>query len=89
MKFEITPERFALGMTFAQYVAFTGSAENLGREGFDIRRFGHVRPRIDWSGYLRERHAKAQLTDAQTAACPTVHPGRSAPRALGFRIVAR
>ena len=64
----MTPERFAKGMTFDDYVRFTGSPENLVREGFDIRRFSPVRPRLDWSGYLRERHAKAQLTADQAAA---------------------
>jgi hypothetical protein len=64
----MTPERFAQGMTFDQYVAFTGSPENLAREGFDIRRFSLVRPRVDWSDYLRQRHAKARLTDDQVAA---------------------
>jgi hypothetical protein len=64
----MTPERFARGMTFDDYVKFTGSPENLAREGFDIRRFSLVRPRVDWSGFLRERHAKAQLTGEQTAA---------------------
>jgi hypothetical protein len=64
----MTPERFARGMTFDEYVKFIGSPENLGREGFDVRRFGLVRPRLDWSGFFRERHAKARLTDAQTAA---------------------
>src|SRR5262244_185517 len=64
----MTPERFARGMTFDDYVKFIGSPENLGREGFDIRRFSLVRPRVDWSGYLRERHAKARLTDEQVAA---------------------
>jgi thiol-disulfide isomerase/thioredoxin len=64
----MTPERFARGMTFADYVRFTGSPENLGREGFDIRRFSLARPRVDWSEYLRERHARARLTDDQTAA---------------------
>jgi len=64
----MTPERFAKGMTFDDYVRFTGSPENLAREGFDIRRFSLVRPRVDWSGYLRERHAKARLTNDQTAA---------------------
>jgi hypothetical protein len=49
-------------------VTFTGSPENLAREGFDIRRFSLARPRVDWSGYLRERHAKARLTDDQAAA---------------------
>jgi Thioredoxin len=64
----MTPERFAKGMTFAEYVKFTGSPENLGREGFDLRRFSLARPRVDWSGYLRDRHARARLTDDQTAA---------------------
>ncbi|HEY7651627.1 MAG TPA: thioredoxin family protein [Methylomirabilota bacterium] len=64
----MTPERFARGMTFDDYVKFTGSPENLAREGFDIRRFSLVRPRVDWSGFLRERHAKAQLTGEQSAA---------------------
>jgi Thioredoxin len=64
----MTPERFARGMTFADYVKFTGSPENLGREGFDVRRLALVRPRLDWSGFLAERYAKARLTDGETAA---------------------
>jgi len=64
----MTPERFAKGMTFDEYVRFIGSAENLAREGFDIRRFSLVRPRIDWSGFFRDRHARARLTEEQTAA---------------------
>ena len=64
----MTPERFAQGMTFDEYVKFVGSPENLNREGFDIRRFSLVRPRVDWSGFLRERHAKARLGDEQVAA---------------------
>jgi hypothetical protein len=64
----VTPQRFAQGMTFDEYVTFVGSPANLAREGFDIRRFSHVRPRIDWSGYLRERYANAKLTLDQVAA---------------------
>ena len=64
----MTPERFAKGMTFDDYVKFIGSPENLQREGFDIRRFALAKPRVDWSAYLRERHAKARLSDEQTAA---------------------
>jgi hypothetical protein len=30
----VTPERFATGMTFEQYVTYTGSPENLAREAF-------------------------------------------------------
>lgn len=64
----MTPERFAQGMTFDDYVKFTGSPGNLAREGFDIRRFSLVRPRLDWSGFLHQRHAKARLTPEQIAA---------------------
>jgi hypothetical protein len=73
----MTPDRFAKGMTFDDYVEFTGSPENLGREGFDIRRFSLVRPRVDWSGYLRDRHLKAQLSQEQAAAIKwlAVQPG--------------
>jgi thioredoxin family protein len=67
----VTPERFAKGMTFEEYVKYTGSAENLAREGFgsylpDAGGIGA--PRKDNSGVLRDRYAKARLTDAQTAA---------------------
>src|SRR5215470_4819904 len=64
----MTPERFATGMTFNDYVKFIGSPENLAREGFDIRRFSAVRPRLDWSAYFRERYARARLDEAQIAA---------------------
>jgi hypothetical protein len=64
----MTPERFAKGMMFDDYLKFIGSPENLGREGFDVRRFSLAKPRVDWSGYLRERHANARLSDDQTAA---------------------
>ena len=64
----VTPERFAKGMTFDEYVKVTGSPANLAREGFDVRTFSLVRPRLDWSGFLRARHAKAHLTEEQTAA---------------------
>ena len=40
-------ERFAKGMTFDNYVKFIGSPDNLAREGFDIRIFSLVRPRVD------------------------------------------
>ena len=64
----MTPERFAQGMTFDDYVTFTGSAENLAREGFDIRRFSMARPRLDWSAFLRKRHTEARLTPDQIGA---------------------
>ena len=61
----MTPERFARGMRFDDYVKFTGSPENLAREGFDIRKFSRVHPRLDWSDYLRDRYGKARLTEEQ------------------------
>jgi len=64
----VTRERFGQGMTFDAYMKFIGTPENLGREGFDVRRMSLVKPRIDWSGYLRERYAKARLSDTQVAA---------------------
>lgn len=64
----MTPERFARGMTFDDYVTFTGSPENLGREGFDVRRSSLLRPRLDWSGFLRERYENARLTDGEQEA---------------------
>jgi len=64
----MTPERFAKGMTFDDYLKFIGSPENLAREGFDVRRFALCKPRLDWSGYLRERYARTRLSDEQVAA---------------------
>ncbi|HEX6209169.1 MAG TPA: thioredoxin family protein [Methylomirabilota bacterium] len=73
----MTPERFAAGMTFDDYVKYIGSPQNLAREGFDIRRFSLVHPRLDWSGYLGDRHARARLTEDQAAAIRwlTAQPG--------------
>jgi hypothetical protein len=68
----VTADRFAKGMSFDEYVTYTGSSENLSREGFDIRRFSSVRPRLDWSGYLRQRYAKASLSAGQAAAIKTL-----------------
>lgn len=67
----VTPERFAQGMTFEQYVAYTGSPENLAREAFggylpDSGAYGA--PRRDNSGVFRERHARTRLADHQVAA---------------------
>ena len=67
----VTPERFAKGMTFDEYVRYAGSAENLAREAFgsyfpDGGAAGA--PRKDNSAVLRERYAKARLSDEQAAA---------------------
>ncbi|HEV8438810.1 MAG TPA: hypothetical protein VGT40_11995, partial [Methylomirabilota bacterium] len=59
----MTPERFAKGMTFEQYVAYVGTPENLGREAGQAGE-----KRRDWSGFLRERYQKIRLSDAQQTA---------------------
>ena len=67
----VTPERFAQGMTFEQYLAYVGSAENLARESWggyfpDAGSYGAPRP--DNSGVIRERYQRARLADHQEAA---------------------
>ena len=73
----MTPERFATGMSFADYVKFLGSPENLGREGFDLRAFRYVRPRVDWSTFFSDRYARVRLSAEQAAALSwlTAQPG--------------
>jgi hypothetical protein len=61
----VSASRFSKGMTFDEYVAFTGTPQNLAREGSTL---AGAAPRRDWSGYLRERYAKARLSDEQAAA---------------------
>src|SRR6185436_3950997 len=66
----VTPERYAQGMTFEQYVAYVGSPDNLAREAFggyfpDGGSFGA--PRKDNSAIFRERYARARLSEAQVA----------------------
>lgn len=70
-KSPVTPERFAKGMTFDEYVKYTGSPENLAREAFgsyfpDGGSIGAARR--DNSAVLRERYARARLSDQQAAA---------------------
>ena len=67
----LTPERYAQGMTFEDYVAYVGSADNLGREAFggyfpDGGSFGA--PRRDQSAIFRDRYARARLSEPQVAA---------------------
>jgi len=58
----VTPQRFASGRTFDEYVAYVATPENLGRES------SQGDPRRDWSGFLRERYQKLRLGDAHVAA---------------------
>src|SRR5258706_1998330 len=67
----VTPERFAKGRTFDQYMGSVGSPENRAREAFG-RYFpdGGARPapRKDNSAVFRERYARARLSDHQASA---------------------
>jgi len=58
----VTSERFASGMTFDQYVAYVGTAENLRREG------SQGLARKDWSGFLRKAYESAHLSEPQQRA---------------------
>ncbi len=67
----VTADRFAKGRTFAEYLAYIGSPENLAREGFggyypDGGAFGAKRP--DWSATFRERYERTRLAEHQVAA---------------------
>jgi thioredoxin family protein len=67
----VTPERFAKGRTFEEYVKYVGSPENLGREAFgsylpDSGSRGAARK--DQSAVFRERYARTRLADYQVAA---------------------
>ena len=60
----VTAERFSQGMTFDQYVSYTGTPENLAREaGWWLGP-----KRMDFSGLLRARYESIRLTDAQVGA---------------------
>jgi Thioredoxin len=58
----VTPERFASGMTFAQYLGFIATPGNLAREG------SASGPRRDQSGAMRAWYEANPLTDAQAGA---------------------
>ena len=67
----VTPERFAKGMTFEEYVKYTGSPENLAREawgGYFPDAGSIAAARKDNSAVFRERYARARLSDQQVAA---------------------
>ncbi|MGH7311956.1 MAG: thioredoxin family protein [Candidatus Rokuibacteriota bacterium] len=67
----VTPERFARGMTFEEYVKYTGSPENLAREawgGYFPDSGSMSTARKDNSQVFRERYARVRLSDQQAAA---------------------
>jgi thiol-disulfide isomerase/thioredoxin len=67
----VSPERFAKGMTFDEYVRYVGSPDNLAREAFgSYVPDGGSAPtaRKDNSAVFRERYARVRLNDQQTGA---------------------
>jgi hypothetical protein len=68
----VTPERFAKGRTFDEYVRYTGSPENLAREASGGGYFpdGGSKPstRKDHSAVFRERYAQVLPSAQQVAA---------------------
>jgi hypothetical protein len=59
----VTPERYASGMTFEQYLRYVASPENLRREGS-----AEGEARRDWSGWMRSWYESLRLSEAQTLA---------------------
>ena len=59
----VTPERYASGMTFEQYLQYIATPENLRREGSPA---GEARR--DWSEWMRNWYHALRLSDAQHAA---------------------
>ena len=66
----VTAERFARGMTFDEYMKYTGSPENLAREawgGYHPDSGSIPTTRKDNSAVFRERHARLRLSAQQAA----------------------
>jgi thiol-disulfide isomerase/thioredoxin len=70
----VTPERFASGMAFDQYLAYISSPENLEREG------SMGNPRRDWSGAIRSTWAATRLHDEQLSAVKWLAARPNAPK---------
>jgi hypothetical protein len=78
----VTPERFAKGMTFDEYVKYTGSPENLAREawgGYFPDAGSIAAPRKDNSAVFRERYARMRLAEYQAAAIRWLAPQPNGP----------
>lgn len=72
----VTPERFAQGMTFEQYVAYIGTPDNLKREGVGGQ------PRREWSEFMRNAYQATRLNDAQVEALKWIAHQPGAPARL-------
>jgi broad specificity phosphatase PhoE len=72
----ITPERFAQGMSFDQYVSYIGTPENLRREATGGGK------RRDYSHFFAEAFRRATLTEYQIEALTRLASMRSGPAKL-------
>lgn len=72
----ITPERFAQGMTFDEYVAYIGTPENLQREG------SGGAPRRDFSHFFAEAFHNTRLNEYQIEALTRLASMRGGPAKL-------
>jgi len=70
----VSPQRFAQGMTFDQYVAFISTPENLKREG------SFNRPRKDYGEFFRKAYESTPLTSAQREALGWIAAQPDAPK---------
>jgi thioredoxin family protein len=73
----VTPERYASGMTFEQYLRYVASPENLRREGS-----GGGEARRDWSGWMRSWYDSLRLSGAQTEAIRWLAAQPGGPRRI-------
>jgi hypothetical protein len=72
----VTPERYASGMTFEQYLAYVATPENLRREGSEGA------PRREWSGWMRSWYHSLRLSSAQTEAIRWLAAQPGGPRRI-------
>lgn len=71
----ITPERYAEGHTFPDWLDYVGSAENLARAS-------SAGDRRDWSDWLRVRYEATRITDAQADALRMLADRAGGPRKI-------
>jgi hypothetical protein len=69
----VSPQRFAQGMTFDEYVKFIATAENLKREG------SFNRPRKDYGDFFRKAYETTRLSDVQQEALKWINAQPAAP----------
>jgi hypothetical protein len=72
----VTPERYATGQTFEEYLRYVASPENLRREG------SGGEARRDWSGWMRSWYESLRLSEPQAAAVRWLAAQPGGPRRI-------